>query len=235
MSVQQRVDAIDWQKTIAELDNAGVATFPPILTLAECEELVALYDRNERFRSRIQMERFRFGAGEYKYFADPLPSIVADLRKSLYPRLAPEANSWMEKLNLPHRYPATLPEFLEVCARKEQTKPTPLVLRYEAGGYNCLHQDIYGEVAFPLQATFLLSRTGEDFTGGEFLLLEQRPRQQSRGHAFSLQQGEAIIFATRERPAMGSRGYYRANLKHGVSTVTSGMRFTLGIIFHNAK
>jgi hypothetical protein len=177
----------------------------------------------------------RFGVGEYKYFADPLPPIVAALRESLYPRVAPIANEWMEALRLPDRFPADLPEFTARCHRAGQAKPTPLMLRYDAGGYNCLHQDLYGAIVFPIQFTLMLGRPGEDFAGGEFLLVEQRPRAQSRGDAIALGQGEAILFATRYRPQRGTRGYYRVNVRHGVSRIDRGRRVTLGIIFHDAK
>jgi hypothetical protein len=181
------------------------------------------------------MARFRFGLGEYKYFAMPLPPIVAELRASLYPRVAPVANEWMKALRMRLSFPEILDDFLERCHRSGQTRPTPLLLRYEAGGYNCMHQDLYGEIAFPLQFTFVLSRHGADYAGGEFLLLEQRPRAQSRCDAIVLEQGAAIVFATRYRPVMGSRGFYRVNMRHGISGVQSGHRFALGIIFHDAK
>jgi hypothetical protein len=181
------------------------------------------------------MARLRFGVGEYKYFADPLPPIVATLREELYPRVAPIANAWMELLRLEDRFPASLAEFTARCHREGQSKPTPLLLRYDAGGYNCLHQDLYGAIVFPIQFTIMLSRPGADFDGGEFLLVEQRPRAQSRGEAITLRQGEAILFATRYRPVQGSRGYYRVNVRHGVSRIERGRRVTLGVIFHDAK
>ena len=202
---------------------------------------------NTRFRSRIDMARFRFGVGEYKYFAAPLPPVVQTLREDLYAGLAPIANSWIARLK-PSRYengdtpkpsrseyPGTLDGFLRSCHAAGQTRPTPLLLSYTAGGYNCLHQDIYGDLAFPLQVVFVLSRAGVDYTGGEFLLVEQRPRAQSRGHAIDVEQGAAVVFATRERPVAGARGSYRVVMRHGVSTLTSGSRMSLGIIFHDAK
>jgi uncharacterized protein len=181
------------------------------------------------------MQRLRFGVGEYKYFARPLPPLVAALRAAVYSRLAPIANRWSSAMGGGEPYPAELARFLEICRSVGQTKPTPLLLRYEAGGYNCLHQDLYGEAAFPIQLTCLLSRRGTDFSGGEFLLIENRPRAQSRGEAITLEQGEAILFATNERPVAGSRGYYRVMMRHGVSRVRRGRRLTLGVIFHDAK
>ncbi len=218
-----------------ELETAGWARTGPVLTVRQCEELARLYTDETRFRSRVDMARYRFGLGEYKYFAPPLPPLVRQLREVYYPPLAAIANRWQETLGQPERYPPTLAEFLEQCRRAGQTKPTPLLLRYEAGGYNCLHQDLYGDVAFPLQMTCLLSRPGVDFTGGEFLLVEQRPRAQSRGEAIALEQGELVIFTTRRRPARGTRGPYRVVMRHGVSTVRSGVRLTLGVIFHDAR
>jgi len=205
-----------------------------VLTADECEELISLYADQTRFRRRIDMERHRFGVGEYQYFAEPLPALVQGLRLSIYPPLATIANGWMEALSQPQRYPPDLPSFLARCQEHGQTKPTPLLLRYEIGGYNCLHQDLYGEIAFPLQLTCFLSRREIDYTGGEFLLVEQRPRAQSRGEAIATEQGEIIIFATRDRPAAGARGYHRLQMRHGVSRIRFGQRYALGIIFHNA-
>jgi hypothetical protein len=233
--VERRIGAIDWETAEESLWKWGYARTPPLLTPDECAELIQLYPDDSRFRSRVDMARYRFGVGEYKYFADPLPPVVASLRTHLYPRLAPIANRWMEAVGLRERYPPGLADFLTRCARRGQTKPTPLLLYYTAGGYNCLHQDIYGEVVFPLQLTCLLSRPGVDYAGGEFLLVEQRPRAQSRGEVIPLAQGETVVFATRYRPVAGARGYYRANLRHGISRVVSGCRYTLGVIFHNAK
>jgi len=181
------------------------------------------------------MERFRFGIGDYQYFANPLPEIVQSLRPRLYPRLAPVANRWTEALGLPERFPGTLGELAAACRKAGQTKPTPLLLHYEVGGYNCLHQDLYGKWVFPFQALFLLSQPGREYSGGEFLLVEQRPRAQSMAEVIAGGQGEMVIFTTRYRPVRGSRGYYRANVKHGVSRVRSGSRYTLGIIFHDAQ
>ena len=229
-----RVAALPWEAIGAELDARGFATTGPLLDAAECVGLAAVYGEERRFRSRVDMARYRFGLGEYKYFASPLPEPVATLRQNLYPHLAPIANRWMERLGARERYPATLAGLARLCARHGQTKPTPLLLHYTAGGYNCLHQDLYGAVAFPLQATVLLSDAAADFTGGEFLLVEQRPRAQSAGHVVPLRQGEAVLFATRHRPAKSARGWYRAQLRHGVSEIRSGERYTLGVIFHDA-
>jgi len=206
-----------------------------LLTAKECDALIALYGNDQLFRSRIDMKRFRFGEGEYKYFTYPLPPLVQTLRETIYPRLAVIANGWATALGQPDIFPSNHAELLAVCRRKGQTKPTPLLLRYSAGDYNCLHQDLYGAVAFPLQLTAFLSRPDRDFSGGEFLLVEQRPRAQSRGEVMDPQQGEIVIFATRHRPVQGSRGHYRVNMRHGVSTVHSGSRFTLGVIFHDAQ
>jgi hypothetical protein len=229
------VQRLEWGAIARDLGERGWATTPPLLTAEECAGLVALYGDDARFRSRVDMARFRFGEGQYKYFAAPLPPLVAGLREQTYPPLARIAGEWQAALGRATRYPPTLGGFLAQCARRGQRKPTPLLLRYEAGGYNCLHQDIYGEIAFPLQMTCLLSRPGEDFTGGEFLLVEQRPRAQSRAEVVPLVQGQIVIFTTRERPARGARGAYRVASRHGVSRVTSGLRYTLGVIFHDAK
>lgn len=235
MTLKNRLAHLDWPTIERSLWDRGYAKTSPILTPEECSKLVSLYRQDEKFRSRTNMARHQFGVGEYKYFADPLPPLVQQLRKQTYLHLAPIANRWMEALRQPDRYPSTLDEFLSFCAEQGQTRPTPLLLTYEAGGYNCLHQDLYGAVAFPLQLTFFLSRREVDYTGGEFLLVEQRPRAQSRGEAIATEQGETIIFTTRYRPALGKRGYHRVTMRHGVSTVTAGSRYTLGVIFHNAK
>ncbi len=208
---------------------------PRVFTAEQCARLRALYADDSRFRSRIDMARYRFGEGEYKYFAEPLPGEVQTLRVNMYALLVPIANDWMERLGRPHRYPATLDEFRERCRAHGQTRPTPLLLRYETGGYNCLHQDLYGDLAFPFQMVVALSARGADYTGGEFLLVEQRPRAQSRGEAITIEQGDAVIFANNERPVPGARGFHRVVLRHGVSRVRSGERMTLGIIFHDAK
>jgi hypothetical protein len=234
-SVPERLAGLDWADIGASLDEWGHARTPPLLTPGECEELRALYDVEARFRSRVDMARFRFGVGEYKYFADPLPDLVRDVREHAYAPLAVIANRWETALKTRVRHPADLDGLLALCARRSQRKPTPLLLRYGPGGYNCLHQDIYGDVVFPIQLTVLLSEPGKDFKGGEFLLVEQRPRAQSRGSVVHLDAGEAVIFTTRHRPVAGTRGHYRANMRHGVSRLLSGERYTLGVIFHNAR
>jgi uncharacterized protein len=235
IELEQRIAQLDWAQILKAVDAEGFATFPPILSAQECAELSGMYDSRERFRSRIDMTRFRFGLGEYKYFAAPLPPIVNELRRLLYSHVERIANDWMKALRMEFRFPDTLDDFLERCHQAGQTKPTPLLLRYETGGYNCMHQDLYGEIAFPLQCTLMLSRPGADYSGGEFLLLEQRPRAQSRCEAIVMEQGTAILFATRYRPVKGPRGFYRVNVRHGISRVRTGRRFALGIIFHDAK
>ena len=235
MTIQDRLAQLDWKAIEASLWERGYAQTDPLLTAKECAALVALYSKDQLFRSRIDMKRFRFGEGEYKYFTYPLPPLVQALRETIYPRLAVIANAWVKALAQPDGFPLTHDKLLACCRRKGQTKPTPLLLRYAAGDYNCLHQDIYGAVAFPLQLTAFLSRPDRDFSGGEFLLVEQRPRAQSRAEVLAPDQGEIVIFATRHRPVEGSRGYYRVNMRHGVSTVRSGSRCTLGVIFHDAK
>jgi hypothetical protein len=234
-SPKQRVAACDWPQLAAQLDEQGYAFTPPLLTAAECDALIRLYADSNAFRSRVVMARHNFGRGEYQYFANPLPPLVAELRESFYAPLAEIANAWMERMKQPDRFPATLAEFLAVCHEHQQARPTPLLLRYEAGDYNCLHQDLYGEVAFPLQAACVLNQHGRDYTGGEFLLNEQRPRAQTRGEAITLEQGQFILFPNRYRPVRGTRGDYRVTMRHGVSRLRSGARFCLGLIFHDAK
>jgi uncharacterized protein len=234
-SVSQRISQLDWNKLEEDLSKLGHAVTDPVLTRDECEKLVALYSQEQYFRKTIDMAPRRFGLGDYKYFKYPLPPIVQSLRTRLYPRLAPVANRWMEALRAKERYPATLREFLSRCHRNGQDRPTPLLLHYEAGGYNCLHQDLYGALAFPLQVTAFLSRPNEDYTSGAFLLLEQRPRAQSMCDALIPNQGALVVFAVRMRPEAGKLGYRRVQLKHGVSRVRTGSRYTLGIIFHDAK
>jgi hypothetical protein len=227
--------SLDWTALGAALDEKGWAVLPRLLDAGACRDSAALWQDEGRFRSRVVMARHGFGQGEYRYFAYPLPDPVARLRSALYPRLAEVANRWQAALGRPDAYPAAHDDFLARCRLAGQARPTPLLLRYGPGDYNCLHQDLYGAEAFPLQAAILLSRPGEDFTGGEFLLCEQRPRRQSRATVAPLEQGDALVFAVSERPVRGSRGYYRTRMKHGVSTVRSGERFTLGVIFHDAS
>ena len=230
-----RLARLDWPAIARQLDERGHAVTPPLLTAAECRAVGAMWNDAGRFRSHIDMARHRFGVGEYRYFAEPLPAVVARLRTWAYARLAPTANRWTAALGRDERFPETLAAFTAYCTARGQHRPTPLLLRYAAGGYNCLHQDIYGAVAFPLQLTLLLSRPGRDFDGGEFLLVEQRPRAQSRGQVVALAQGQAVIFPNRYRPEHGTRGAYRVNVRHGVSELRAGERFALGVIFHDAE
>jgi hypothetical protein len=228
------IDALDWPAIERELDAYSCAIAPKLISRETCRELAALYTDDVRFRSRIVMAAHGFGRGEYKYFVDPLPELIVALRRGFYPRLAPIADRWNEAMGVPVRYPAEHEKFLARCHEAGQTRPTPLLLRYGPGDYNCLHQDVYGEHLFPLQVAILLSEPGHDFTGGEFVLTEQRPRMQSRAEVAPLTQGDGVIFAVRERPVQGTRGTYRVNLRHGVSRIKSGERFTLGVIFHDA-
>ena len=230
----RRLDALDWSALAAALEADGFAVTPPLLTSREGATLARLFDDDARFRQTIDMGRYRFGEGCYRYFAEPLPPVVATLRTAAYRHLAPIATRWARVLALP-AFPPTFDAFRRHCADRGQRRPTPLLLRYTAGGYNNLHQDVYGDVVFPLQMTIMLARPDHDFTGGEFLLVEQRPRMQSRGHAIVLPTGAAVVFPCRERPVPGRRGVYRATMRHGVSTVRSGVRTTLGIIFHDAR
>jgi hypothetical protein len=234
-SIEARLAALDWARIDTSLETEGCALTGPVLAPDECGSLAATYGNDERFRSRIVMARHGFGRGEYKYFDHPLPGLVAGLRTTLYPRLAGIADRWNEAMGIDVRYPERHAEFLERCHRAGQTRPTPLLLQYGEGDYNCLHQDLYGEHVFPLQVAFLLSVPGQDFAGGEFVLTEQRPRMQSRAEVVPLRQGEGVIFPVHHRPVQGTRGVYRVNMRHGVSRVRSGHRHTLGIIFHDAK
>jgi len=231
----ERVAALDWPGIAAAIDAHGCAVARALVAPQACAALAASYDDEALFRSRIVMARHGFGRGEYKYFAYPLPALVGELRAAMYPPLAEVANGLNESMGIAVRYPKTLDEFLDRCHRAGQTKPTPLVLRYGEGDYNCLHQDVYGEHLFPLQATVLLSVPRRDFTGGEFVLTEQRPRMQSRAEVVSLEQGDCVIFPVRHRPVRGTRGSYRVTMRHGVSRLRSGHRHTLGIIFHDAR
>ncbi len=231
----ERVESLDWLSIENELETHGYATAKGLLRPGQCRALTALYPQDALFRSRVVMARHGFGRGEYKYFAYPLPDVVAILRRSLYPRLAAVANCWNQAMKIDVSYPADHDEYLERCRAAGQTSPTPLLLQYGEGDYNCLHQDVYGELVFPLQVAILLSTPGQDFTGGEFLLVEQRPRMQSRGEVVALTQGDGVIFAVHHRPVRGARGAYRVKLRHGVSRLRSGHRHTVGIIFHDAQ
>jgi uncharacterized protein len=234
MDIADRIAALDWARIATDLDAYGTAATGPLLTPEECGGLAALYGREDGFRSRVVMARHGFGRGEYRYFANPLPALVGGLRESLYPRLAPVANAWNAAMGLPRRFPAELAAFTAECHAAGQARPTPLLLRYGPDDYNCLHQDLYGEQVFPLQVAILLSEPGRDFEGGEFVLTEQRPRMQSRAEVVPLRQGEAVVFAVHHRPVQGTRGVYRVMLRHGVSRIRAGERFTLGVIFHDA-
>jgi hypothetical protein len=230
-----RVGGLDWETIAAELDDHGSAVIGPLLTPGQCDELAASYEDEGTFRSRVVMARHGFGKGEYQYFCYPLPAVVAELRTALYPPLAEIANRWNEAMEIEDRYPTVHKAFLDRCHVAGQTKPTPLLLRYGAGDYNALHQDLYGDHVFPLQVAFLLARPEVDFTGGEFVLTEQRPRMQSRAEVVRLEQGQGVIFPVRHRPVRGTRGTYRVNMRHGVSRLRSGRRHTVGIIFHDSK
>jgi uncharacterized protein len=230
-----RVDAIDWTEASRDLDAQGCAVLKGLLSPDECRALANLYPDDSQFRSRVVMGRHGFGRGEYKYFAYPLPDPIAQLRPALYAQLRDVANRWNEAMGIDIRYPQGHEEFLKRCHAAGQTRPTPLLLQYGESDYNCLHQDLYGEHVFPLQVAILLSEPGRDFTGGEFVLTEQRPRMQSRPEVVPLAQGDAVAFAVHHRPVQGTRGFYRVNLRHGVSRIRSGHRHTLGVIFHDAK
>jgi uncharacterized protein len=230
-----RVAVFDWKRVTDELDVEGAAILERLLTPAECRDMAGLYADDSRFRSHVIMARHGFGKGEYKYFAYPHPGLIGGLREALYTRLVPIANRWNERMRIDERYPANHQEFLALCHQGGQRRPTPLLLKYGPGDYNCLHQDVYGDLAFPIQVAILLSKPGEDFEGGEFVLTEQRPRMQTRADVVPLRQGDAVAFAVHHRPVQGARNSYRVNLRHGVSRVRCGRRYTLGVIFHDAK
>ena len=232
--IEMRIAALDWDAVAASLDREGWAVLPGLLSAVECDDTAALYARDEGFRSHVHMARHGFGRGEYRYFSYPLPPLVAALRGELYPHLAPIANRWHERMGMSVRFPAEHAEFLARCHDAGQRRPTPLLLQYGARDYNCLHQDLYGEHVFPLQAAVLLSAPEGDFAGGEFVLTEQRPRMQSRVAVVPLAKGDAVVFAVNVRPVSGSRGDYRVAMRHGVSEIRSGRRHTLGVIFHDA-
>ena len=234
LGVAERVATLGWQQMVSDLDDCGCAVAKGVLTPAECHELSSCYDHDEYFRSRIVMAQHGFGRGEYKYWAYPLPKTIETLRRTLYPQLAAVANRWNQIMKIDVRYSATHAAFPEQCHRAGQVRPTPLLLRYNKGDFNCLHQDVYGDLVFPLQIAFLLSVPGEDFTGGEFVLVEQRPRMQSRVEVVQLGQGDGVVFVVHHRPVQGTRGTYRVNLRHGVSRLRSGRRHTMGVIFHDA-
>jgi hypothetical protein len=230
-----RIEGFSWDDVERDLDSYGCATIPSLISNRESDALAGLYEREDLYRSRVVMARHGYGRGEYKYFAYPLPDIVGRLRTSLYPHLVPVANRWNETMGIAVRYPVGHAEFIRRCHDAGQARPTPLLLQYSEGDYNCLHQDLYGEHVFPLQVVILLSSPGKDFTGGEFVMTEQRPRMQTRPQVVPLSKGDAVVFAVEKRPVRGVRGYYRVNLRHGVSRLLSGHRYTAGIIFHDAK
>jgi hypothetical protein len=232
---EARIAAYDWPTVLAELDSAGSAVLPKILTPSECRTLAALYAEPSHFRSHVIMARHGFGKGEYRYFGYPLPDLLGGLRAALYPRLAGLANRWNARMAIGERYPDSHAAYLERCHAAGQTRPTPLLLQYGPGDFNCLHQDLYGDLVFPIQVAILLSEPEEDFTGGEFCITEQRPRMQSRVEVVPLRRGDAVAFAVNNRPVQGTRGSYRVMLRHGVSRVRSGLRHTAGIIFHDAR
>lgn len=234
-AVSRKLSSLDWTVIRESLWQYGYAVTPALLTPSECADLVSLYGSEKHFRSHILMSRYRFGRGDYKYFNYPLPPIVQKLREHSYPLLAPLANEWNQALGLPDVFPEHHADFLKACAKHSQTRATPLLLHYENGDFNCLHQDVYGAVAFPLQMTCFLSRLGVDYEGGEFVIVEQQPRAQSKAEVITAQQGQALIFATRYRPAKGNRGFYRTSLRHGVSRLKRGVRFTLGVIYHDSQ
>jgi hypothetical protein len=233
--IERRIGSYDWAAIGSDLDNVGCAVLEKLLTPNECQDIAALYPHEQYFRSHIHMARHGFGKGEYRYFKYPLPDLVSELRTTLYSRVVTFANAWNERMSIGARYPKEHANFLKACHACGQLRPTPLLLQYGPGDFNCLHQDLYGDLAFPLQVTVLLSEPGREFSGGEFVLTEQRPRMQSRVEAVPLRQGDAVLFAVHHRPVRGTKGTYRVNLRHGVSRIRSGQRHTLGIIFHDAK
>ena len=234
-AAEQRVAACDWMALTRELDSFGCAVLSQLISPEECRAIAALYPDESHFRSHVVMARHGFGKGEYRYFRYPLPDLIGDLRTALYPRLAGIANGWNERMGLDERYPDDHASFLKRCHEAGQMRPTPLLLQYVTGDFNCLHQDLYGDLAFPIQVAILLSEPGRDFTGGEFALTEQRPRMQSRVEVVPLAQGDAVAFAVHNRPVQATKGHYRVNLRHGVSRIRSGRRHTVGIIFHDAR
>ncbi|MEO6329916.1 MAG: 2OG-Fe(II) oxygenase [Ginsengibacter sp.] len=233
-NIKNRLSESDWQNLTTQMNEKGHAIIPSLLTGVECKQLIANYHQASIYRKTITMERFRFGLGEYKYFNYPLPPLIQTIRENVYPHLAPIANGWMKKLNIEKQFPDTFDELQKLCHANGQTKPTVLILKYGKGGYNTLHQDLYGEIFFPIQTVLFLDQPGKDFSGGEFVLMQQTPRAQSKAIVLRPGKGDLLIFTTNFKPAKGSKGYYRVNMKHGVSEVHEGERHTLGIIFHDA-
>jgi hypothetical protein len=234
MNIKQKIDLLNWNGIAEDLNERGYAQTLNVLTDAECDELINQYNNESLYRKTINMERYRFGLGEYKYFQYPLPGLVQQLRENVYPKLAPIANNWMRVLNIDRHFPESLAGLLEICHVQNQNRPTPLILQYGKGGFNTLHQDLYGDVYFPIQLVLFLNEPGEDYEGGEFVLVEQRPRAQSKAIVLKPRKGDMLLFTTNFRPVKGSKGYYRVNMKHGVSELAAGKRHTLGIIFHDA-
>jgi hypothetical protein len=234
MDIQQRIDLLNWDKVTEDINENGFAHTSKVLTDKECDEFILQYNNEALYRKTINMERYRFGLGEYKYYQYPLPGLIQQLREGIYPKLAPIANNWMRVLNIDQHFPESLTQLLELCHAQNQTRPTPLILKYGKGGYNTLHQDLYGEVYFPMQVVLFLNEPNEDYKGGEFVMIEQRPRAQSKAIALKPGKGDMLIFTTNFRPVKGSKGFYRVNMKHGVSELAEGKRYTAGIIFHDA-
>jgi uncharacterized protein len=233
-NIQSKLSAINWQDVTEQMNEKGYTILPGLLTDEQCEELIQNYDNTKLFRKTIVMERYRFRLGEYKYFNYPLPGLIQTIRENLYPHLSPIANNWMKVLNIDRRFPGTFPELQTLCNTNNQTKPTVLILKYRKGGHNTLHQDLYGEIFFPIQVVLFLNEPKEDYTGGEFVLVQQTPRAQSKAIVLEPKKGDMLMFTTNFRPVKGSKGYYRVNMKHGVSELHDGERHTLGIIFHDA-
>jgi hypothetical protein len=234
MDIEQRISLLNWDGITEDMNERGYASASNILTGAECDELILQYSNEALYRKTINMERYRFGLGEYKYYQYPLPVIVQQLRENVYPKLAPIANNWMRVLNIDKSFPDSLIQLTELCNKHNQHRPTPLILQYEKGGYNALHQDLYGDVYFPMQLVIFLNELDEDYEGGEFVLIEQRPRAQSKAIVLKPRKGDMLLFTTNFRPVKGTKGYYRVNMRHGVSEITAGNRHTLGVIFHDA-
>jgi uncharacterized protein len=234
MDIQQRIDRLNWDKAAHDMNNTGYATLPGVLSAEECDAFISQYDDESLYRKKVIMERHQYGKGEYKYFSYPLPQLIQQLRETVYPKLVPIVNNWMQALNIASRFPATLDEQLALCHANNQVKPTALILKYVKGGFNALHQDLYGDIFFPVQMVIFLNEPGKDYEGGEFVLIEQKPRAQSKAIVLNPRKGDMLVFTTNFRPVSGTRGYYRVNMKHGVSEITEGKRHTLGIIFHDA-
>jgi uncharacterized protein len=235
MELDDKISRLNWEELTQSMNDKGFALASKVLTDAECDNLIDQYHNDALYRKTIVMERYQYGLGEYKYFQYPLPAIVQNLRESVYPKLAPIANHWMSALNIDKNFPGTLDELLSLCHQHEQKRPTPLILKYGKSGYNALHQDLYGDVYFPMQLVLFLNEPGVDYEGGEFVLVEQRPRAQSKATVLKPKKGDMLIFTTNFRPVKGTKGFYRVNMKHGVSEITEGARHTLGIIFHDAS